>query len=48
LELLLEGTVLDRGLKGKGVGEFKSETEIEDEAGKYLPLIYILPIFLAA
>ena len=30
--LLLEGTVLDRGLKGKGVKEFKSETEIEDES----------------
>jgi len=44
--LLLEGTILDRGLKGKGVGEFKSETEIEDETGKYSPLIFILPIFL--
>jgi ribonuclease J len=29
--LLLEGTVLDRGLKGEGVKEFKSEAEIEDE-----------------
>ena len=28
--LLLEGTVLDRGLKGKGVKKFQSETEIED------------------
>ena len=46
--LLLEGTVLDRGLKGKGVREFKSETEIEDETGKYSPLIFILPISLAA
>ena len=45
--LLLEGTVLDRGLKEKGVGEFKSETEIEDETGKYLSLIFILLIFLA-
>lgn len=44
--LLLEGTVLDRGLKGKGVEEFKSETEIEDETGKYLPLIFILLISL--
>jgi len=34
--LLLEGTVLDRGLKGKGIGEFKSETEIEDETVKLL------------
>lgn len=34
--LLLEGTVLDRGLKGKGVGEFKSETEIENETVKLL------------
>ena len=34
--LLLEGTVLDRGLKGKGAGEFKSETEIEDETVKLL------------
>ena len=34
--LLLEGTVLDRGLKGKGVGEFKSEKEIEDETVKLL------------
>ena len=34
--LLLEGTVLDRELKGKGVGEFKSETEIEDETVKLL------------
>jgi len=34
--LLLEGTVLDRGIKGKGVGEFKSETEIEDETVKLL------------
>lgn len=34
--LLLEGTVLDRGLKGKGVREFKSETEIEDETVKLL------------
>jgi len=34
--LLLEGTVLDRGLTGKGVGEFKSETEIEDETVKLL------------
>jgi ribonuclease J len=32
--LLLEGTVLDRGLKGKGVKEFQSETEIEDETVK--------------
>lgn len=46
--LLLEGTVLDRGLKGKGAGEFKSEREIEEETVKYLPLIFILPIFLAA
>ncbi|MDD5016266.1 MAG: hypothetical protein PHW73_14425 [Atribacterota bacterium] len=44
--LLLEGTVLDRGLKGKGAGEFKSETEIEDEtvrlleAGKKMTLLY--------
>ena len=44
--LLLEGTVLDRGLKGKGAGEFKSETEIEDEtvrllkAGKNMTLLY--------
>lgn len=44
--LLLEGTVLDRGLKGKGVGEFKSETEIENEtvkllkAGKNMTLLY--------
>ncbi|MCD6578097.1 MBL fold metallo-hydrolase, partial [bacterium] len=44
--LLLEGTVLDRGLKGKGVGEFKSETEIEAEtvrllkAGKNMTLLY--------
>jgi ribonuclease J len=34
--LLLEGTVLDRGLKGKGVKEFQSETEIEDETVKLL------------
>jgi len=34
--LLLEGTVLGRGLKGKGAGEFKSETEIEDETVKLL------------
>ena len=34
--LLLEGTVLDRGLKGKGAGEFKSEREIEDETVKLL------------
>jgi ribonuclease J len=34
--LLLEGTVLDRGLKGKGTGEFKSETEIENETMKLL------------
>ena len=44
--LLLEGTVLDRGLNGKGAGEFKSETEIEDEtvklleAGKNMTLLY--------
>jgi len=44
--LLLEGTVLDRGLKGKGAGEFKSETEIEDETvrlleeGKKMTLLY--------
>ena len=44
--LLLEGTVLDRGLKGKGAGGFKSETEIEDEtvrllkAGKNMTLLY--------
>ena len=44
--LLLEGTVLDRGLKGKGVGEFNSETEIEDEtvkllkAGENMTLLY--------
>ena len=44
--LLLEGTVLDRGLKGKGVREFKSETEIENEtvrllqAGKSMTLLY--------
>ncbi|PKP56337.1 hypothetical protein CVT91_13410 [Candidatus Atribacteria bacterium HGW-Atribacteria-1] len=44
--LLLEGTVLDRGLRGKGVGEFKSETEIEDEtvklskASKNMTLLY--------
>jgi ribonuclease J len=30
--LLLEGTVLDRGLKGEGIKEYKSETEIEDES----------------
>ena len=34
--LLLEGTVLDRGLKGKGIKEFKSETEVEDETVKLL------------
>jgi ribonuclease J len=34
--LFLEGTVLDRGLKGKGIKEFKSETEIEDETVKLL------------
>jgi len=34
--LLLEGTVLDRGLEGKGVREFKSEKEIEDETVKLL------------
>jgi len=44
--LLLEGTALDRGLKGKGAGEFKSETEIEDETvklleeGKNMTLLY--------
>ena len=44
--LLLEGTVLDRGLKGKGAGEFKSETEIEAETvrllkeGKNMTLLY--------
>jgi len=44
--LLLEGTVLDRGLKGEGAGEFKSETEIEDEtvrlleASKKMTLLY--------
>ena len=30
--LLLYGTVLDRGLKGKEIKEFQSETEIEDES----------------
>ena len=34
--LLLEGTVLDRGLKGKRAGEFKSEREIEEETVKLL------------
>jgi len=34
--LLLEGTVLNRGLKGKGAGEFKSEREIEEETVKLL------------
>ncbi len=34
--LLLEGTVLDRELKRKGAGEFKSETEIEAETVKLL------------
>jgi len=34
--LLLEGTVLHRGLKGKGAGEFNSETEIEDETVRLL------------
>ena len=44
--LLLEGTVLDRGLKGKGAAGFKSETDIEDEtvrlleAGKNMTLLY--------
>ena len=44
--LLLEGTVLDRGLKEKGAGEFKSETEIENETvkllkeGKNMTLLY--------
>jgi len=44
--LLLEGTVLDRGLKGKGPGEFKTETEIEAEtvrlleASKNMTLLY--------
>ncbi len=30
--LFFEGTVLDRGFKGKGIKEFQSETEIEDES----------------
>jgi len=34
--LLLEGTVLHRELKGKGAGEFNSETEIEDETVRLL------------
>lgn len=34
--LLLEGTVLDRGLKSEGVGEFKSETEIKNETVRLL------------
>jgi ribonuclease J len=44
--ILLEGTVLDRGLKGKGVKEFQSETEIENEtvklvkASKNITLLY--------